>query len=66
MRSWVLAVAVAGCTTTTYGYQYKMQQQFTGGEEPAPREARELLANAKTVAFYPPGYCVSVVGGGDR
>jgi hypothetical protein len=55
---WILA---AGCSTTTYGYQYKMQQQFTGGEEPeAPgREARDMLANAKTVAFYPPDECVN-------
>jgi hypothetical protein len=69
MREWVLVVvAIAGCGTTTYGYQYKRQQQFSGGEEPepAPREARELLANAKTVAFYPPAYCVAVDGGGDR
>jgi hypothetical protein len=68
MRIWVLAVAVAGCATTTYGYQYKRQQQFSGGEEPepAPVEARQLLANAKIVAFYPPQYCVGVDGGGDR
>lgn len=51
----------AGCKTTTYGYQYKLEQQFTGGEEPepAPREARELLASAKTVAFYPPDVCIN-------
>jgi hypothetical protein len=50
-----------GCSTTTYGYQYRMQQQFTGGEEPEPpgREARDMLANAKTVAFYPPDECVN-------
>ncbi|MBV8758488.1 MAG: hypothetical protein JO257_14480 [Deltaproteobacteria bacterium] len=52
---------LAGCTTTTYGYQYRMQQQFTGGEEPEPpgREARDMLANARTVAFYPPDECVN-------
>lgn len=55
---WLLLV---GCSTTTYGYQYKMQQQFTGGEEPEPptREARDLLAQARTVAFYPPDECVN-------
>lgn len=55
---WLL---LAGCSTTTYGYQYRMQQQFTGGEEPEPpgREARDMLANAKTVAFYPPDECVN-------
>jgi hypothetical protein len=53
---------VAGCAgSATYGYQYKMQQEFTGGEEPepAPVEARQLLANAKTVAFYPPDQCIN-------
>jgi len=60
MRIWA-ALVLAGCTTTTYGYQYKMQQQFTGGEEPElpTREARDLLANARTVAFYPPDECVN-------
>jgi hypothetical protein len=62
----VLGVAVGltvGCTRyATYGYQYRMQQQFGGGEdpEPAPVEARELLANAKTIAFFPPDICVNV------
>lgn len=58
MLGWLL---LAGCSTTTYGYQYRMQQQFTGGEEPEPpgREARDMLANAKTVAFYPPDECVN-------
>jgi hypothetical protein len=53
----------AGCTKyVTYGYQYRMQQQFGGGEdpEPAPVEARELLATAKTVAFFPPDACINV------
>ena len=53
----------AGCTKyVTYGYQYRMQQQFGGGEEPepAPVEARELLATAKTIAFFPPDICVNV------
>jgi len=62
----VLAAAtllIAGCTKyVTYGYQYRTQQQFGGGEdpEPAPVEARELLASAKTVAFFPPDICVNV------
>jgi hypothetical protein len=70
MRS-ICAVLVglsAACTQfTTYGYQYKMQQSF-GGEEPeaAPREARQLLANARTVAFYPPDVCINVDAGGVR
>jgi hypothetical protein len=57
------AALAAGCTKyTTYGYQYRMQQQFGGGEdpEPAPVEARELLAAAKTIAFFPPDACVNV------
>jgi hypothetical protein len=62
----VLGAAVGltvGCTKyATYGYQYRMQQQFGGGEEPepAPVEARELLAAAKTIAFFPPDACVNV------
>jgi hypothetical protein len=65
-RWLVLGAAAAltvGCTKyTTYGYQYRMQQQFGGGEEPepAPVEARELLAAAKTIAFFPPDACVNV------
>src|ERR1041385_3293893 len=53
----------AGCTKyATYGYQYKMQQDFAGAEEPeaAPVEARQLLASEKTVAFYPPDTCINV------
>jgi hypothetical protein len=53
---------LGGCLgTTTYGYQYQLQQQFTGGEEPElpPVEARQLLAGAKVVAFYPPDSCVN-------
>jgi hypothetical protein len=53
---------LVGCLgTSTYGYQYQLQQQFTGGEEPeAPQvEARQLLAGAKVVAFYPPDSCVN-------
>lgn len=64
---WLILGAAAaltvGCTRyTTYGYQYRMQQQFGGGEEPepAPVEARELLATAKTIAFFPPDACVNV------
>jgi hypothetical protein len=59
----VAALLTVGCTKyVTYGYQYRMQQQFGGGEEPepAPVEARELLATAKTVAFFPPDICVNV------
>jgi hypothetical protein len=28
--------------------------------EPAGREARQLLASARTVAFYPPDYCINI------
>ncbi|HSD87258.1 MAG TPA: hypothetical protein VLB44_07075, partial [Kofleriaceae bacterium] len=52
---------ISGCGhTATYGYQYRVDQQFGGGEEsePPPVEARQLLANAKTVAFYPPDMCL--------
>ena len=66
MRSigWVVTVVVcsAACTQyTTYGYRGTMSKTF-GGEEPesAPREARQLLANARTVAFYPPDVCINV------
>ena len=58
-----LLIAASACSNyTTYGYQYRMQQQFGGGEEPevAPVEAKQLLANAKTVAFYPPDACINV------
>ncbi len=35
---------------------------FANGEaaEPAGREARQLLATARTVAFYPPDYCINI------
>ncbi len=61
MSKMVVLVALAACGTTTYSYQYKSLQQFGVGEqpEPAPREARDLLATAKTVAFFPPDQCVN-------
>lgn len=66
----VLVSALAGCApTTTYGYQYRLEQQFgTGGSEPeAPNvEARQLLAQAKTVAFYPPDSCVNTQTANDK
>lgn len=55
------ACMVAGCGhTSTYGYQYRIDQQFGGGEESEapPPEARQLLAQAKTVAFFPPDTCL--------
>lgn len=56
-------VALASCAqTTTYGYQYRLQQEFGhGGAAPEPPnvEARQLLASAKTVAFYPPDRCIN-------
>ncbi len=54
--------AIVGCAkSSTYGYQYRVDQQLAGGEEPepAPVEARRLLAGARTVAFYPPDRCVN-------
>lgn len=66
LRSWVVASCtapvLAACQPApTYGYQYQLAQQFGGGEEPegANREARELLASARTVAFYPPDLCLN-------
>src|SRR5688500_18397198 len=56
------AAALGACLpNATYGYQYQLQQQFLGGEEPEapPVEARQLLASAKVVAFYPPDSCVN-------
>ena len=64
MRRVLLVALLAGCPPpVTYGYQYKITQQFDGGgdqPEPAPVEARQLLASAKTVAFFPPDICVNV------
>ncbi|HUS28247.1 MAG TPA: hypothetical protein VMZ53_07055 [Kofleriaceae bacterium] len=62
MKGLLLCAALVGCApNATYGYQYQLTQQFTGGEEPeAPGvEARQLLAGAKTVAFYPPDTCLN-------
>ncbi len=64
--SLVVTVLVAGCAQfSTYGYQYRVTQQFGGGDEPDPVsvEARQLLATAHTVAFYPPDYCVNSESG---
>lgn len=55
------ACMLAACShTATYGYQYRIDQQFGGGEESEapPVEARQLLAHAKTVAFFPPDTCL--------
>src|SRR3954462_13383840 len=71
----VLAIATLcfGCKPpATYGYQYQLTQQFGGAEAPEVlgREARELLANARTVAFYPPDLCLNTdtshAGGRDQ
>lgn len=62
MRVLFCVLAIAACAkTSTYGYQYRLDQQFAGSEdpEPAPVEARRLLASARTVAFYPPDRCVN-------
>lgn len=56
------AAVLAGCIApTTYGYQYRLTQQFSGGEEPElpAVEARQLLEKATTVAFYPPDSCLN-------
>jgi len=46
---------------STYGYQSTFDKQFLGSEEsePPPVEARQLLATARTVAFYPPDACLN-------
>ena len=61
-----LALLVAGSLvacghTSTYGYQSTFDKQFLGSEdsEPPPVEARQLLASARTVAFYPPDTCLN-------
>lgn len=66
-RSWVVvclllgALASGGCTKYAYyGYQYRFNQEFVGEDpETIPVEARQLLASAKTVAFYPPDICIN-------
>jgi hypothetical protein len=52
---------VACAHTSTYGYQSSFDKQFLGNEdpEPPPVEARQLLAGARTVAFYPPDTCLN-------
>ena len=66
----VVTVAIAGCATPpSFGYQYRMAQAFGGGEQPETitREARDLLAGAHTVAFYPPDRCLNTdVGPGTK
>jgi hypothetical protein len=62
----VLTFLIAGCTHyAAYGYQYRVTQRFDSGDEPDPVsvEARQLLATAHTVAFYPPDYCVNSESG---
>ena len=59
---WLACVVLSGCVAnTTYGYQYQLTEKFTGGEEPEQPavEAKQLLASAKTVAFYPPDTCLN-------
>ena len=57
----VLASLAGGCTKYAYyGYQYRFNQEFVGEEpEMIPVEARQLLASAKTVAFFPPDFCIN-------
>jgi hypothetical protein len=68
MPRFALAVPflLTACTQySTYGYQYRVAQQFGAGDEPdaISVEARQLLATAHTVAFYPPDYCVNSESG---
>jgi hypothetical protein len=58
--AWIGAVVACG-HTSTYGYQSSFDKQFLGNEdpEPPPVEARQLLASARTVAFYPPDACLN-------
>jgi hypothetical protein len=53
----------AGCTHhVTYAYQYQIKEDMFGGDEQPeqpPVEARQLLAGAKTVAFFPPDSCLN-------
>lgn len=60
----LLLVLYAGCPRQmNYTYQEKLPPSAFGPPdvaEPAGREARQLLASARTVAFYPPDYCINV------
>jgi hypothetical protein len=64
------AALLGGCThQVTYGYSYQLKEDLFGGEEdpePAPVEARQLLAAAKTVAFFPPDTCINADPTQDR
>ncbi len=57
-------VLLAACPRQmNYAYQETLPASaFADGEpaEPAGREARQLLASARTVAFYPPDYCINI------
>ena len=47
----------------SYAYQERLPASAFGpadSAEPAGREARQLLSMARTVAFYPPDYCINV------
>lgn len=64
-----LASLAAGCQKYSwYGYQYRMKTEFGGGEEPeaANVEARQLLASARTVAFFPPDVCLNITADVDQ
>lgn len=56
-----VASLVACGHTSTYGYQSTFDKQFLGSEdsEAPPVEARQLLAGARTVAFFPPDTCLN-------
>jgi hypothetical protein len=56
-----VGLLVACAHTSTYGYESTFDKQFLGSEdpEPPPVEARQLLASARTVAFYPPDACLN-------
>jgi len=62
-EAWLL-VALAGCPAPlNYAYQETLPPSAFGPPdvgEPAGREARALLSSARTVAFYPPDYCINV------
>lgn len=60
---WSLATLVGCPKPMNYAYREQLPQTAFGPAdtaEPAGREARLLLSSARTVAFYPPDYCINV------
>lgn len=66
---WLAPLVLCGCVTqAVVGYQYRVKQDFGGGEEPEMPmvEARQLLGGSRSVAFYPPDACLNTQAGEQR